>query len=82
MGEAVTLLAAEGGFVAVGPDEDAGEDDFLVAKFDKSFGFIDDIANALGSQSRANLRQDAERAMGIATVLNAEFRPNDGGRPA
>ena len=66
------LAAAEGGRVAVGAEEDAGEDEFVVAGGDEGAGLGDGVVEGLAPEGGAELGDDAVGAVGVAAVLDLE----------
>jgi hypothetical protein len=64
------LAAAEGGVLSVGAEEDAGEDEFVVAGGGEGAGFGDGVVDGLTPEGGAELGDDAVGAVGVAAVLD------------
>jgi hypothetical protein len=69
---ALGLAAAEGGGLAVGAQEDAGEDQFEMAGVYEAAGFGDGIGDGFAPETGAEAGNDAVGAMGVAAVLDFE----------
>ena len=67
-----SLSAAEGGGVAVGAEEDAGEDDFDVAARDEAARFFEHFLHGFAEKRRPQFGDDAVGAVGVAAVLDFE----------
>jgi hypothetical protein len=66
------LASAEGGVVSVRAEEDAGEDEFVVAGGDEGAGFGDRVVEGFAPERGAELGDDAVGAVGVAAVLDLE----------
>jgi len=60
--------------MAVGAEEDAGEDDFDVTGGDEGARLGDDVGERLGPGARAEARDDAVGAVRVAAVLHLDER--------
>lgn len=59
--------------VAIGSDKNARKDDLTMPQVNQPMCFPDDIFKGFGSEGGANSGNDAEGAVGIATILNPYF---------
>ena len=72
MRDGLGLAAAEGSGVAVGAEEDAGEDELGVTGVGEAGGFGDGVVDGLAPEGGSELGDDAVGAVGVAAVLDLE----------
>lgn len=69
-----SLATAKSGFLSIGTQKNAGQNDLPMPGCRHPTGLLDHIINRLAPQRRPKLRDDAVGAMGIAAVLNLQER--------